>query len=84
MLLIVNSVECTWALLTASCQDEQQCPGAVPIRHEAFESFRHVTRSVAAQAISVCQGTASRETPLFYSAKNARRIDICRETASTT
>jgi hypothetical protein len=55
-----------------------------PVGHEAFASFRDVTRSVVARAISVCQGTASGEAPLFYWAKNARRIGICRETTRTT
>jgi hypothetical protein len=32
-----------------------------------------------ARAIALRQGTASGEAPLFYWAKNARRIGICRE-----
>jgi hypothetical protein len=37
-----------------------------------------------ALAIALRQGTASGEAPLFYWAKNARRIGICREAVSTT
>jgi hypothetical protein len=54
-----------------------------PVGHEAFASFGNVTPLMLARAISVCQGTASGEAPLFYWAKNARRIGICRETTST-
>jgi hypothetical protein len=35
-----------------------------------------------ARAVALRQGTASSETPLFYWAKNARRIGICREAFS--
>jgi hypothetical protein len=35
-----------------------------------------------ARAIALRQGTASGEAPLFYRAKNARRIGICREAFS--
>jgi hypothetical protein len=37
-----------------------------------------------ARAIALRQGTASGEAPLFYRAKNARRIGICREAFGTT
>ena len=52
--------------------------------HEAFASFRNVTRFMLARAIALRQGTASGETPLFYWAKNARRIGICRQAFSST
>jgi hypothetical protein len=48
------------------------------------EAFRDETRFVLARAITLRQGTARGEAPPFYWAKNARRIGICRETASTT
>jgi len=37
-----------------------------------------------ARAVALRQGTASGETPLFYWAKNARRIGICREAFGST
>ena len=55
-----------------------------PVGHDAFTSFRDVTRFMLARAIALRQGTASGEAPLFYWAKNARRIGICREAFSTT
>jgi 8-oxo-dGTP pyrophosphatase MutT (NUDIX family) len=53
------------------------------VGHEAFESFRDVTRFMLARAIALRQGSASGEAPLFYWAKNARRIGICREASGT-
>jgi hypothetical protein len=44
-----------------------------------LESFRDVTRFMLARAIALHGGTAKGEAPLFYWAKNARRIGICRE-----
>jgi len=44
-----------------------------------LESFRDVTRFMLARAIALHGGAAKDETPLFYWAKNARRIGICRE-----
>jgi len=37
-----------------------------------------------ARAVALRQGTASGETPLFYWAKNARRIGICRKAFGST
>jgi 8-oxo-dGTP pyrophosphatase MutT (NUDIX family) len=64
--------------------EELEDVGWHSVRHEAFESFRDVTRFMLARAIALRQGTASGETPLFYWAKNARRIGICREAVGTT
>lgn len=50
-----------------------------PIGREPLESFRDVTRFMLARAIALRSGTADGEAPLFYWAKNARRIGICRE-----
>jgi 8-oxo-dGTP pyrophosphatase MutT (NUDIX family) len=50
-----------------------------PVRRHPLESFRDVTRFMLARAIALHEGTAKGETPLFYWAKNARRIGICRE-----
>lgn len=50
-----------------------------PIGQHLLESFRDVTRFMLARAIALHSGTASGEPPLFYWAKNARRIGICRE-----
>jgi 8-oxo-dGTP pyrophosphatase MutT (NUDIX family) len=52
-----------------------------PIGREPLESFRDVTRFMLARAIALRGGTASGEAPLFYWAKNARRIGVCREAA---
>ena len=53
-----------------------------PIGRHPLESFRDVTRFMLARAIALRSGTAAGEAPLFYWAKNARRIGVCRE-AST-
>jgi 8-oxo-dGTP pyrophosphatase MutT (NUDIX family) len=50
-----------------------------PIGREPLQSFRDVTRYMLARAIALRGGTASGEAPLFYWAKNARRIGVCRE-----
>jgi 8-oxo-dGTP pyrophosphatase MutT (NUDIX family) len=63
--------------------EELEDVGWHSVRHEAFESFRDVTRFMLARAIALRQGTVSGETPLFYWAKNARRIGICREAIGT-
>ncbi|MBV8577081.1 MAG: NUDIX domain-containing protein [Acetobacteraceae bacterium] len=49
-----------------------------------LESFRDVTRFMLARAIALHGGTAKGEAPLFYWAKNARRIGVCREAAGPT
>ena len=41
--------------------------------------FRDVTRFMLARAIALRDGTAEDAAPLFYWAKNARRIGVCRE-----
>jgi 8-oxo-dGTP pyrophosphatase MutT (NUDIX family) len=64
--------------------EELEDVGWHPIGHEAFASFRDVTRFMLARAIALRQGSASGEAPLFYWAKNARRIGICREAFGTT
>ena len=53
-----------------------------PIGHEPLASFRDVTRFMLARAIALRDGTASGGAPLFYWAKNARRIGVCREAVS--
>jgi 8-oxo-dGTP pyrophosphatase MutT (NUDIX family) len=50
-----------------------------PIGEQLLASFADVTRFMLARAIALRNGTATREAPLFYWAKNARRIGICRE-----
>jgi 8-oxo-dGTP pyrophosphatase MutT (NUDIX family) len=64
--------------------EELEDVGWHPVGHEAFASFRDVTRFMLARAIALRQGTASGQAPLFYWAKNARRIGICREAFGTT
>jgi 8-oxo-dGTP pyrophosphatase MutT (NUDIX family) len=63
--------------------EELEDVGWHPVGHEAFASFRDVTRFMLARAIALRQGSASGEAPLFYWAKNARRIGICREAFGT-
>lgn len=50
-----------------------------PIGRHLLESFRDVTRFMLARAIALRSGVATGEAPLFYWARNARRIGICRE-----
>jgi 8-oxo-dGTP pyrophosphatase MutT (NUDIX family) len=50
-----------------------------PIGRHPLESFRDVTRFMLARAIALRSGTATGGAPLFYWAKNARRLGICRE-----
>jgi hypothetical protein len=54
------------------------------IGHEAFASFREVMQFMLARAIALRQGSASGEAPLFYWAKNARRIGTCRQALGKT
>jgi 8-oxo-dGTP pyrophosphatase MutT (NUDIX family) len=54
-----------------------------PIGRHPLESFRDVTRFMLARAIALRSGTATGEAPLFYWAKNARRIGVCREAPVT-
>jgi 8-oxo-dGTP pyrophosphatase MutT (NUDIX family) len=55
-----------------------------PIGRHPLESFRDVTRFMLARAIALHGGTANGDAPLFYWAKNARRIGVCREGGRTT
>ena len=64
--------------------EELEDVGWHPVGHEAFASFRDVTRFMLTRAIALRQGSASGEAPLFYWAKNARRIGICREAVGAT
>ncbi len=54
-----------------------------PIGGTLLESFRDVTRFMLARAMALRTGTASGSAPLFYWAKNARRIGVCREGATS-
>ena len=67
-----------------AASDELEDVGWHPIGDEALASFRDVTRFMLARAIALRQGTASGGAPLFYWAKNARRIGVCREAGGTT
>jgi len=66
-----------------AASEELEDVGWHPIGHQAFASFRDVTRFMLARAIALREGSASRVAPLFYWAKNARRIGVCREAADT-
>jgi 8-oxo-dGTP pyrophosphatase MutT (NUDIX family) len=59
--------------------EELEDVGWHPIDRKALGSFRDVTRFMLARAIALRGGTASGTAPLFYWAKNARRIGVCRE-----
>jgi 8-oxo-dGTP pyrophosphatase MutT (NUDIX family) len=67
-----------------SSSDELEDVRWYPIGRQPLESFRDVTRFMLARAIALRSGTASGEPPLFYWAKNARRIGICREARPPT
>jgi 8-oxo-dGTP pyrophosphatase MutT (NUDIX family) len=66
-------------------------PGASPELEDAgwhrleqtlLDGLRDVTRFMLARALALYRGTAAGAPPLFYWAKNARRIGVCREAAS--
>jgi 8-oxo-dGTP pyrophosphatase MutT (NUDIX family) len=61
--------------------DELEDAGWRKIEQSMLDGFRDVTRFMLARAIAMRQGTAAGAAPLFYWAKNARRIGICREGA---
>jgi 8-oxo-dGTP pyrophosphatase MutT (NUDIX family) len=67
-----------------AASEELEDVGWHPIGHERLESFRDVTRFMLDRAIALRGGTASGAAPLFYWAKNARRIGVCREAPATT
>jgi 8-oxo-dGTP pyrophosphatase MutT (NUDIX family) len=49
------------------------------VEQDLLESLRDVTRFMLARALALRGGTASGPAPLFYWARNARRLGICRE-----
>jgi 8-oxo-dGTP pyrophosphatase MutT (NUDIX family) len=51
------------------------------LEQSMLDGFRDVTRFMLARAIALREGTAAGAPPLFYWAKNARRIGVCREGA---
>jgi 8-oxo-dGTP pyrophosphatase MutT (NUDIX family) len=69
--------DCVFGEPTAS--DELEDAGWRPIEQGMLDGFRDVTRFMLARAIALRQGDADGAAPLFYWAKNARRIGICRE-----
>ncbi len=62
-----------------SASEELEEVGWHPIGRAPAPSFRDVTRFMLARAIALREGIAEPDPPLFYWAKNARRIGICRE-----
>jgi len=66
-----------------AASEELEDVGWHPIGREALEPFRDVTRFMLTRAIALREGTASGGAPLFYWAKNARRIGVCREAFGT-
>lgn len=67
-----------------AASEELEDVGWHPVGHEALASFRDVTRFMLARAMALRSGTASGAAPLFYWAKDARRIGICREAIGAT
>jgi 8-oxo-dGTP pyrophosphatase MutT (NUDIX family) len=59
--------------------EELEDAGWHRLERSLLESFIDVTRFMLARALALRGGTASAEAPLFYWAKNARRIGVCRE-----
>ena len=53
-------------------------------RQTCWTPLRDVTQFMLARAIALRSATASGDAPLFYWAKNARRIGVCREAFGTT
>jgi 8-oxo-dGTP pyrophosphatase MutT (NUDIX family) len=49
------------------------------IEQNLLDGFRDVTRFMLARAVALRRGAAAGAPPLFYWAKNAQRISICRE-----
>ena len=66
-----------------AASEELEDLGWHPIGGERLDSFRDVTRFMLARAIALRDGTASGAAPLFYWAKNARRIGVCREDSTS-
>jgi 8-oxo-dGTP pyrophosphatase MutT (NUDIX family) len=58
---------------------ELEDAGWRPIDDALLDGFRDVTRFMLARAIAQREGRAVGAAPLFYWAKNARRIGLCRE-----
>ena len=62
-----------------AASSELEDAGWHPLERGLIDGFRDVTRFMLARAIALRGGAAAGEAPLFYWAKNARRIGICRE-----
>jgi 8-oxo-dGTP pyrophosphatase MutT (NUDIX family) len=58
---------------------ELQDAGWRRLDQDLVDGFRDVTRFMLARAIALRRGTAKGGAPLFFWAKNARRIGVCRE-----
>jgi 8-oxo-dGTP pyrophosphatase MutT (NUDIX family) len=59
--------------------EELEDAGWRPIEDGLLAELRDVTRFMLDRALALRRGTAEGAAPLFYWAKNARRIGICRE-----
>jgi 8-oxo-dGTP pyrophosphatase MutT (NUDIX family) len=59
--------------------EELEDAGWHRLERSLLEGFRDVTRFMLSRALALHGGTESGEAPLFYWAKNARRIGVCRE-----
>jgi 8-oxo-dGTP pyrophosphatase MutT (NUDIX family) len=59
--------------------DELEDAGWYRLERGLLDDLRDVTRFMLGRALALRSGTASDEAPLFYWARNARRIGVCRE-----
>lgn len=64
---------------TPRASAELEDVGWHPVAREPSEPLRDVTRFMLARALALYRGTSEGAPPLFYWAKNARRIGVCRE-----
>ncbi|HEV2301351.1 MAG TPA: hypothetical protein VGR91_07245 [Stellaceae bacterium] len=62
-----------------AASEELEDVGWHPIGRGPLEAFRDVTRFMLEEALKLREGRAPAAPPLFYWAKNARRIGMCRE-----
>jgi 8-oxo-dGTP pyrophosphatase MutT (NUDIX family) len=61
------------------CSAELEAVAWYSVERRTLQSFRDVTRFMLAAALRLRAGRAPAAPPLFYWAKNARRIGVCRE-----
>jgi 8-oxo-dGTP pyrophosphatase MutT (NUDIX family) len=62
-----------------AASEELEDVGWHPVGHQPLAALRDVSQFMLARAIAVRAGTAPAEAPLFCTARNKRRILVCRE-----